>query len=363
MEPMRWSGFSRLFLQIACAALLLSVSPAQTADDLPAAPSEVNRPKPPAPKPAQEKPAPPAAEASSNPQQPSASTANADIPDAVEGNGGTITVPVNEVSLVFTVTDKHNRYVKDLTGKDFKVIDDSLPVPAFRSFRRESDLPLQVGLLIDASNSIRDRFKFEQESAVEFLNDIIRPKFDRAFVIGFDVVPELTQDFTDNTEALAKGVRSLHPGNATAMYDALYYACRDKLLKSPQTNSVRRAIILVSDGDDNASHVTREEAIEMALRANVIVYTISTNFPSGGDGDKVLRRIAEATGGRAFEPFQLQQVANAFAEIQDDLRSQYALSYNPPNFVHDGRYRTIEISALHKGLKVRSRNGYYAPTQ
>jgi Ca-activated chloride channel family protein len=217
---------------------------------------------------------------------------------------------------------------------------------------------------VDASNSIRDRFKFEQESAIEFLNDTIRPRFDQAFIVGFDVVPELTQDLTDSTERLSQGIRALRPGNATAMYDALYYACRDKLLKSPQAGSVRRAIILLSDGDDNASHVTREEAIEMALLANAIVYTISTNFPSGGSsGDKVLQRIAEATGGRAFQPFQLNDVANAFAQIQDDLRSQYELSYHPDNFAPDGRYRTIEISALRKGLKVRSRTGYYAPVQ
>ena len=278
--------------------------------------------------------------------------------------GGTkITTIVNEVSVVFTVTDKHNRYIKDLTKKDFAVLDDQRPVLAFRSFRRETDLPLQVGLLIDASNSIRDRFKFEQESAIEFLNQTVRPKYDQAFVVGFDVSPEVTQDFTDDTSSLANGVRALRPGGGTAMYDALYYACRDKLLKSNQSSSVRRAIILVSDGQDNSSHVTREEAIEMALRANTIVYTISTNFPSGGSGDKILQRIAEATGGRAFEPFQLTDVANAFAEIQDDLRSQYELSYRPENLAHDGRYRTIAITALHKGLKVRSRSGYYAPAE
>jgi VWFA-related protein len=281
----------------------------------------------------------------------------------VEDSNTVIVSRVNLVSVVFTVTDKHNHYVKDLSKHDFKVVDDEKPVPDFKSFRRETDLPLQVGLLIDASNSIRDRFKFEQESAIEFLASVIRPRYDKAFVLGFDTEWELTQDFTDNTEALARGVRSLRPGGGTAMYDALYFACRDKLLKSEQTRSVRRAIILVSDGDDNESHVTREEAIEMALRANVIVYTISTNFPSGGPGDKVLQRIADATGGRAFEPFQLQQVADAFAQIQDDLRSQYELSYQPPNFAHDGRYRTIEISALRKGMKVRSRNGYYAPTE
>ena len=234
------------------------------------------------------------------------------------------------------------------------------------SFRREADLPLQVGLLIDASGSIRERFKFEQESAIEFLNETLRPHFDKAFVLGFDSSLEMTQDFTDSTESLSKGIRSLRPGNATRLYDAVYYACREKLLQSAQSDSVRRAIILVSDGDDNASHVTREEAIEMALRADVIIYTISTNYAGMGDtdkNDKILERISDATGGRTFRPFQPQDVANAFAQIQDDLRSQYALSYHPADFMHDGRYRTIEIMADHKGLKVRSRHGYYAPAQ
>jgi VWFA-related protein len=336
----------------------------QSTDDLPAAPSAVKQPKPvppkaapqPAPDAQQTKPAPSANDLSDARDK---SDANAPLTDP-----NTIRVPVNEVNVVFTVTDRHNHYVKDLSKADFRVIDDDHPVEEIRSFRRETDLPLQVGLLIDASNSIRERFKFEQESAIEFLNDTIRPRYDQAFVVGFDVAPELTQDFTDNSEKLSKGIRALQPGNATAMYDALYYSCRDKLLKSPQASSVRRAIILVSDGNDNASHVTREEAIEMALRANTIVYTISTNFPAGGDSDrydKVLERIADATGGRAFRPFQLTDVANAFAQIQDDLRSQYELSYHPANFAHDGRYRTIAISAAKKGLKVRSRTGYYAP--
>jgi VWFA-related protein len=292
-----------------------------------------------------------------------------DAPDKPEGpNGGapTITKQVNEVNVVFTVTDRHNRYVKDLTKSDFKVIDDEKPIEKMNSFRREADLPLQVGLLIDASGSIRERFKFEQESAIEFLNETLRPHFDKAFVLGFDSSLEMTQDFTDSTESLSKGIRSLRPGNATRLYDAVYYACREKLLQSAQSDSVRRAIILVSDGDDNASHVTREEAIEMALRADVIIYTISTNYAGMGDtdkNDKILERISDATGGRTFRPFQPQDVANAFAQIQDDLRSQYALSYHPADFMHDGRYRTIEIMADHKGLKVRSRHGYYAPAQ
>jgi VWFA-related protein len=277
----------------------------------------------------------------------------------------TIRKIVNEVNVVFTVTDKHGRYVKDLSRNDFKVIDDSKPAEEVKDFRNQTDLPLQVGLLVDASNSVRDRFKFEQESAIEFLNQTIRPKYDAAFIVGFDVTPEVTQDFTDNTEYLSRGVRLLRPGGGTAMFDALYFSCRDKLLKAPRGGPLRRAIILLSDGEDNQSHVTREEAIEMAQRAEVIVYTISTNI-SGmkGKGDKVLERIADATGGRAFFPFQLRDVANAFAEIQDELRSQYAVSYKPADFRADGRYRTIEIvAANHKNLHVRSRRGYFAPAQ
>jgi Ca-activated chloride channel homolog len=277
----------------------------------------------------------------------------------------TIRKTVNEVNVVFTVTDKHGHYVKDLSKGDFKVIDDAKPAEEVKDFRNQTDLPLQVGLLVDASNSVRDRFKFEQESAIEFLNQTIRPKYDSAFIVGFDVTPEVTQDFTDNTENLSRGVRLLRPGGGTAMFDALYFSCRDKLLKAPRSGPLRRAIILLSDGEDNQSHVTREEAIEMAQRAEVIVYTISTNI-SGmkGKGDKVLERIADATGGRAFFPFQLRDVANAFAEIQDELRSQYAVSYKPADFRADGRYRTIEIVAAdRKNLHVRSRRGYFAPAQ
>jgi len=273
----------------------------------------------------------------------------------------TIVSAVNEVRVVFTVTDRHGHYIKDLKRNEFKVIDDRQPAE-LRSFRSETDLPLQVGLLVDASNSVRDRFKFEQEAAIEFLNSIIRPRYDRAFVVGFDATPEVTQDFTDNTQSLSSGVRMLRAGGGTAMYDALYFACRDKLLKQEQSGPVRRAIILLSDGDDNLSHVTREEAIDMAARAEVIVYTISTNVSGIKDnGDKVLKRIAEATGGRAFFPFQMRDVSDAFLSIQEELRSQYAIAYKPANFASDGRYRTIEILAQDRGLKVRTRKGYYAP--
>jgi VWFA-related protein len=276
-----------------------------------------------------------------------------------------IRVGINEVNVVFTVTDKHGKRVTDLKQSDFRFVDDNKPAAEIRSFHAEANLPLQVGLLIDASNSVRDRFKFEQESAIEFLNQTVRRRYDQAMVVGFDATPEVTQDFTDDTEKLGHGVRELRPGGGTALYDALYYACRDKLLKHPQAGPTRRAIILLSDGDDNLSHVTREEAIEMAQRAEAIVYTISTNVSgTKGAGDKVLERIADATGGRAFFPFQIRDVSNAFAEIQEELRSQYAVSYKPADFKSDGHFRTIEIVASdRKNFRVRARRGYYAPVQ
>jgi Ca-activated chloride channel homolog len=277
----------------------------------------------------------------------------------------TVRKTVSEVHLVFTVTDKHGHYIKDLKKNDFKILDDHKPPEEILSFNSQTDLPLQVGLLIDASESVSSRFKFEQEAAIEFLKETLRPKYDQAFVIGFDLTPKVTQDFTDDIEKLSVGIRALQPGSLTALYDALYYACRDKLLKQPQAGPVRRVVILLSDGDDNASSVTREKAIEMAQGAEVSVYTISTNpTRSGGHGNKTLERIAEATGGRSYVPSQITEVANAFAAIQEELRSQYAVSYKPAAFKPDGHYRTIEVQAQNqKGLRIRSRKGYRSPTE
>ncbi len=356
----------------------------QATDDLPAAPSAVIqkrqvRPQETVPAKPEKQPATepqtqsesqgqstaPASDASSAESAASRSDADSEETPKSAADAG-FRSTVNEVPVVFTVTDRHNHYVRDLNKSDFKVIDDGRRVVEIRSFRRETDLPLRVGLLIDSSASVRGRFKFEQEAAIEFMNQTVRPRYDQAFVLGFDSSLEVTQDYTGNAELLSKGIRSLRPGNSTRLYDALYYACREKLLNTTETSSIRKAIVLITDGEDNSSRSTREEAIDMALRANVIVYTISTNFPGyaeSGKYDKILQRIADATGGRWFEPFQVTDVANAFAQIQADLRSQYALAYRPEDFKHDGRYRTIEILAEHKGLKVHSRHGYYAPTE
>jgi VWFA-related protein len=362
---------SRFSLCLFVLTMVWPVSAQESGKDLPAAPSATVQQKKEAGAAASE---PPAAktEGTSAPAEPSAArgdgTSKGDTnilePDAVTKPAAVIRVPVNEVNLIFTATDKRGRLIKDLKRDDLKVIDDGHTDTQIRSFQRQTDLPLRVGMLVDVSSSVRDRFKFEQESAIEFLNQTVRPKFDKAFVVGFDATPEVTQDFTDKTEALSRGVRMLRAGGGTALFDAIYFACRDKIAKEEQTGPIRRAIVVLSDGDDNQSHVTREEAIEMALRTETIIYTISTNITgSPGKGDKVLERISEATGGRAFFPFQITEVANAFSEIQDELRSQYALSYRPTEFVADGRYHTVEIVApKRKNVRVRTRRGYYAPT-
>jgi len=381
------------------AALSWGLAAQNTPQQLPTAPSATKFPPPQAAPTAAESqesgkpaPAPPAADPSPAPtgiSNNSASQANTPQPSATEpakSNASPIAAAkpaekvdagdnpedqltvirkrVDEVNVVFTVTDKRGHFVKDLTQNDFKVYDDNKPAESVRSFSRETNLPLRVGLLIDASNSIRDRFKFEQEAAIEFLNQIIQRVSDKAFVIGFDTTPEVTQDMTEDTEKLAHGVRMLRPGGGTAMYDAIYYACRDKLMQDKSSGATRRAIILLSDGEDNQSRVSREEAVEMAQRADVIIYAISTNT-SGlkTRGDKVMEHFADETGGKAFFPFKIQDVADAFSQIQDELRSQYDVAYKPADFEPNGKYRKIEILADNKKYKVRSRKGYYAPRQ
>jgi VWFA-related protein len=262
--------------------------------------------------------------------------------DADETGEFRIGVEVDLVDQIFTAVDKHGHFIKDLQKADVRILDEGKPPIRIEAFESETGLPLRVGLLIDASNSIRDRFRFEQDAAVEFLHQVVRPKSDRAFVIGFDSISELTQDFTDDTDKLARGVRVLRPGGGTALHDAVFQAC-EKLAKSSVRGPSRRAIILVSDGDDNQSRHTREEAVDAALRADVIIYAISTNISDmDKKGDKVLMRYADATGGRVFSPLRLEEVSNAFAEIQDELRSQYVIAYKPQNFVQDGLPRNYD---------------------
>jgi Ca-activated chloride channel homolog len=277
----------------------------------------------------------------------------------------TIQRQVNEVDLVFTVTDKHGRFIKDLNQSDFALLDDQKAPERVYNFTRETNLPLRVGILIDTSTSIRQRFQFEQQASIAFLLQTVKPDTDKAFVMGFDVTPDYKQDWTNNLDLLTSGINSLRPGGGTALFDAVYSACRDKLLDVARGQEpVRKAMVLISDGDDNQSHAYLDDAIKECQRAETIVYTISTNTsPSRDRGDDVLQKIAEATGGRAFYPRSLDDMPSSFQAIQEELRSQYALVYKPADFKNDGSFRTIYLFCLDRRYTVRAMKGYFAPKQ
>jgi Ca-activated chloride channel homolog len=301
--------------------------------------------------------------ATAKPSNPQSSTSQS-LASSSSTDSKKIRVQVNVVNVLLTVTNKKNHLVIDLTKDDFRLFEDNKP-QTIQYFSRETNLPLRIGILIDTSNSIRDRLRFEQEAAIDFLNSTLRPGKDLAFVVAFDVEPQLVQDYTDDIEKLSKAIRTLQAGGVTSLYDAMFYAAKEKMLFFPPPEPyLRRAMIVVSDGQDNQSEHTREEALAMAQRAEVTVYSISTNR-SGvqGRGDKVLRRLAEETGGQAFFPFEESELAANFQEISRELRSQYNLGYVSTNAAHDGTFRNITVEPLEKGLRVRAKAGYFALSQ
>jgi VWFA-related protein len=272
-----------------------------------------------------------------------------------------IVVQVNEVNLIFTVTDKKGKFITGLQRENFGLLDNGRPPTAVLRFTQQTNLPLRVGIMLDTSSSIRQRFQFEQDSAVEFLLQILH-RDDRAFVEGFDIQTDVAQDFTNNVDLLNQGIRKLRPGGGTALFDALYKTCKDQMLTLQEATAVRRALILVSDGDDNYSRVQESDAIKMCQRADTIVYSISTNIsPSKDRGDDVLRQISEATGGQAFYPIKLEDVAIGFRNIEEELRSQYHLVYRPANLKMDGSFRTIYLQANDPRYHVRAQKGYFSP--
>lgn len=272
-----------------------------------------------------------------------------------------IKVDVARVPLLFTVTDRKNRFITDLGREDFRVFDEGWE-QEIREFDRESDLPLRIGVVLDTSNSIRGRFKFEQEAAIEFLQGVLAEEQDRAFLVSFDTRAELIVDYTNDIEELAAGVRRLRAGGGTALYDAIYYACRDKLPEDQPKEQFRRALVVIGDGEDNRSTVTREDALEMAHKAEAVVYTISTNRSGNRfTGDKTLRRFASETGGIAFHPFQARDLQQSFSNIANELRHQYFILYSPSQFVNDGSFHRVEVRTRYRNATVRVRSGYYAP--
>ncbi|MGA2773055.1 MAG: VWA domain-containing protein [Bryobacteraceae bacterium] len=273
-----------------------------------------------------------------------------------------ITVDVTRVNLLFTVTDKKGRFITDLGKDDFEVVEGKRR-QTISDFAAESDLPLRLGILIDTSNSIRERFKFEQEAASQFIDSVMRTNLDKALVVSFDTSAELVADLINDTDKLTAAIRDLRPGGGTSLYDAIYFACRDKLSQDQPRYKFRRAIVIVSDGEDNQSRYTRDQALEMAQKADVVMYAISTNITRlETDGDKVLKYFAQETGGRAFFPFKVEDLDQSFENIANELRHQYNISYRPEPLKTDGLFHVIDVRVRErKNILVNVRRGYYAP--
>jgi Ca-activated chloride channel homolog len=272
-----------------------------------------------------------------------------------------ITVEVNRVNMMFTVADKRGRFITNLAKDDIEVVESKRPQNILE-FVAESDLPLRLAIVIDTSNSIRERFRFQQDAAVEFIKSVMRPQ-DKAVVVSFDTGAELVTDLTSDTGALERGVRNLRAGGGTALYEAIYFACRDKLMQDQPMHKYRRAMVILSDGDDNQSRYTREQSLEMAHKADVVIYTISTNITRiETDGDKVLKYLARETGGVPFFPFKVQDLSQSFENIANELRHQYSVLYRPEPAKNDGQWHPVDIRVKNrKDLVVRARKGYYAP--
>ena len=273
-----------------------------------------------------------------------------------------IQVEVTRVPMLFTVTDKKGRFITDLGKEDFEIVENKRRQEV-AEFSSESDLPLRIAILVDTSNSIRDRFRFEQEAASEFVKSVIKSKADKAMVVGFDTAPMLAADLVDDTEVIEKAIRGLRPGGGTSLYDAIFFACQDKLQRDQPSTKYRRAIVILSDGDDNNSRYTRDQALEMAQKADAVIYAISTNFSKiESDGDKVLKYLTAETGGRPFFPFKVEDLEVSFENLASELRHQYNLSYRPEPLISDGQFHPIDLRVKgRKDLVVHARRGYYAP--
>ena len=278
-----------------------------------------------------------------------------------EENSWTIRSRAVEVTVLFAVTKGH-KSVNDLIQNEVNVLDDNKPVVKISTFGHQSDLPLRLGLLIDTSDSVSHRFKFEQQASTRFLQKMIRLEKDRAFVMGFSAEPHLTQDYTDDGGKLAAGVSALRPDGETSLFDAVRVSCL-KLAETANVGPASRILVLLSDGDDNSSKSTLQQAIETAQRTQVTIYTISTNDGvTLGQGDRNLKTLAKQTGGEIFWPGNAENTVKAFDSLEKDMRSRYALSYQPSDSVEDGRFHRIEIKAqrANKKFKVYARQGYYA---
>ena len=275
----------------------------------------------------------------------------------------TYRVSVDLINVFCSVWDKEaSSFVTNLSREDFTIYEDEQK-QEIRNFSREMDLPLTIALLIDTSQSVAPKLKFEQEAATNFFHSVLKDK-DRAMLVEFDSGVSMVQDFTNDPNRLAKQIKTLRAAGGTALYDAILMTCDEKLIRELG----RKAIVILSDGEDSASKGTLEQALEMALKAEATIFSISVNrggfFGVGStkNGDRVMKQLSEQTGGRSFFPFKVEELEDSFRQIGQELRTQYNIGYLSGNSKHDGVFRKIEVRLSDKGLKLNYRRGYYSPT-
>lgn len=271
-----------------------------------------------------------------------------------------LSVDVDLVNVLFTVSDRKGHFVTSLPREKFRVFDDNQK-QVITHFSSETELPLTIALLIDASGSVLDKVDFEREAAITFLESTIRRGTDRALLITFDLQVNLIQDYTDDVATLARAAETINVGGGTPLYDAVYLAATEKLARQHG----RRIAIVISDGIDTTSRKTIQEALRAAQQNDTTIYCISTNsirrgYPGGDSGNKILRRLAEETGGRAFFPNKTKDLAAVFKKVNEELRSQYTLAYGPSEVRQDGAFHRIRIETDDRHLRIQARNGYFA---
>ncbi len=281
----------------------------------------------------------------------------------------TLKVTVDLVNVQFSVVDRNGRFIPGLKAQDFLVEEDGRR-QNIGHFARENELPLTLSLLIDTSPSVQPVFDEEKITAVRFLESILGSK-DLALVIGFDRAVTLVQDFTENTKLLKRAVDDLEIGGGTSLYDAIYLACEEKL----RHEAGRKAIVMISDGEDTTSKVKFNEALIAAHQSDAVIYAISHNSRGsspygrrrrgigiGGGGDTAtLRKFSDETGGTTFVVNSQNSFKKIFDQIAQELRTQYGLGYVSTNTARDGKYRQIKIIPRDSSYSVKARRGYYAP--
>lgn len=299
-----------------------------------------------------------------------------------------IRVETNLVNTTFTAVDKDRHFVTSLRPEDVRILENDV-IQQVSLFERETNRPLSLALLIDTSESQRGVLAKEKRAASAFIDSVLRPSVDRAAVVSFTGVPKLEQGNTNDLRRLHQGIervkiefspenarrlangedplpKDVDPSGYTGIWDAMWMAIDEHLSKEPE--KTRKAIILLSDGDDTSSTIKKQDVIDLALRREVVIYSIAVrdpDFPEGKLDSGALRKISDHTGGRAFFPQHPNDLPGAFAQIDQELRSQYLIAYSPTNKNHDGTFRRVRIEVVNPELKKQKlllvyRDGYYA---